>query len=179
MRKYLIYIMITCFLFMNCAPVEFIAAKPKPLNLAKADVYDIQSELAKISKPKRIVRRYAKFNEDKTQLVFVDDPKEADVFILVPTQYGKINQLKELAITYKSIIIKQEKLINLKNETINELQKILQLTERERDVAISAWENSENAYRQEKAEHKRDNFVNRATMYIITVGSIVLLAVGL
>lgn len=169
-----------CFMMIllcGCA-TRFEAFKSEPIDLPKVEKYDIKEDIDKLSKPTKIQRRYARFTSNST-LEFVDDPKNADVFVLMPSEYTKINVLKELAITYKSVIFKQEELVNLKNETINELQKLLKLTERERDIALRAWENSENAYRQEKAAHHRDNIINKTGMYIVTVGSIILLCVGL
>jgi hypothetical protein len=175
---FLVVVLITC---LSCSS-KFEPFKPKPLDIQPYPAYSIQEQLNSIPKPDKIIRQYGKIitNDDGTQnIVFLDSPDNADVFILNPEELNKINQLKELAIAYKSIIIAQETLINTKIQTANELLTLIKMTERERDYAISAWENSENMYRYEASQHRKDNLINRVGMYFITVGSIVLMVVGL
>ncbi len=156
---------------------KFTVVRPDPIEIEGPTHYNVKDELDRIPKPTKIKRLYGKV--ESGHLEFVDDPAEADFFILAPKEYAKVTQLKELALTYKAIIIKQEELVNVKNATIEELLRLAAILERERDVALTAWENSQNMYLQERRSHKIDNTINRVGMYVISIGSIVLLAVGL
>lgn len=177
-RRIILVILCLMVLVSNGCAEKFEAFKAPPISIAAPDNYDIQADLNKIPKPSKIKRMYAKILNDG-RLQFVDDSTKADVFVLVPEEYAKINMLKELAITYKKIIIEQEELVNTKNHTIAELLRLIKIIEAERDIAITGWENSENMYRQEKRSHQIDNAINKSGMYLISIGSIILLAIGL
>lgn len=176
-NKIIICLIIASFTF-GCAKPPFEAFRPEPIVLAKAEPYNIQELLNTVPKPNKINKKFAKFSDqNQSKLVFVDSKAEADVFVLLPEEYSKIGQLKDLAVTYKEIIIEQEDLVNIDRKKINTYQNLVTLLEKERDVSLTAWENSENAYREEKRDHDFDNKVNKTSMLLLYIGSII--AVGL
>ena len=171
-------ILLILILLVGCAPAKFQAFKPEPFDLPnKPEKYSVSEDLKNLDKPTKIIARGAKLIDD--HLVFVDEGQGAEFIVLAPEEFNKINKLRKLCSTYKAVIYKQEELVNLRNQIVSSQLDLIRLLERERDIAISAWENSENSFRQEYADHKRDNFINKTGSYIITVGSIILLATGL
>ena len=179
-RTTIVLLIIFSIMFGGCTQ-KFEAFRPAPIEVAPPEVYSVQEDLDRIPRPTRIKRMYGRIVtiQGVEHLEFVDNPNDADFFIIAPEEYAKVTMLKELAKTYKAIIYKQEDLVNVKNATIQEYQRLLALVEQERDLALGAWENSENAYRQEVKAHKTDNLINKAGMWLITIGAIVLVASGL
>ena len=165
-------------LMTGCAPAEFKPFKPPEIYYDRVDPYDIQITLDSIPKPSKLQPMYAVINEDKIQIVTKESHKATHI-VLMPKEYAKVGGLVKLAGTYKKIAIEQELLINTYIDQINALREMVKL-EREKSIMYrELWVQSENAYRQEVAEHKRDNWMNRTAMYIITIGSIVAIALAL
>lgn len=169
--------MVTTLIF-GCAKPPFEAFRPEPIILEEVEPYNVQKLINKVPKPNKIKRYYGKFvDQNQSRIEFTDLKEEADIFIILPEEYGKINELKTLAKTYKSIVIEQEDLINIERTKMNNIQNLITLLEKERDTSLTAWENSENAYREEERDHRWDNRVNKTSMLLLYIGSII--AVGL
>ena len=175
MLKRLVILSTIMILCSSCASTKFEPYHPNKIDIVDIQDYSIQPDLDKLEKPSKIETLTAKIVDGHLEFT---DAKDADYIIVAPDEFNKVNQLKELCITYKAIIYKEEDLINLKNHTINEQNRLIKLLEGERDLAMNAWTNSENMYRQEVASHTQTNIINKGMTYI-TVGSLVLLAIAL
>jgi hypothetical protein len=164
--------MIVMMLFMGaCAPKQFVPFQPPELTIENTAPYVL--DMTTISKPEKLIPIYVDENMKPTTI------DKAKFVLLAPSEYAKIGALVKLAETYKMIAIEEASFVNIHIDTINSLKEYVAL---ERQKAIeyrNLWMMSENAYRQEEYRHKMDNRINKATMYLITIGSIVLLAVGL
>ena len=157
----------------GCSPAKFSARIPEKIIPEKIEEYKI--DLSSIPKPEPVVRRYAAVAEDGG-LVYVSTPDSASVFVLESKEYTKINALKELALTYKGIIGHQEDLVNNQIEIRNSLEELLALEREATIIMVRLWEDSENAYREEKYYHTIDNLINRGSLYVVLFGSIYLLS---
>jgi len=173
MKKLLTLILIGVFL-VSCAPAEFKPFKPEPIKFEDTPPYSVQEELDKIPKPEPIKRMYVKKISD-TEFQIVATKEEATHIMLAPSEYAKVGAVVQLAITYKNLVLDQEKLINTYIEQINALKELLAMEQRKAEVYRELWISSENAYRYEKWEHKWDNRIHKAGLYGITVGSIIVL----
>lgn len=172
MKQILVFLLIFLFL-SSCSPSKFSPPMPESINYEKKEPYNISAYLDSLPKPETIQRSYARSHPDGT-LVRVQSVDGADVFILEPSEYAKINALKELTLTYKTIILLQEDLIN---NHIDQLNKINEYREIERQRLILTTENytiSENAYRQEKFDRNIEKIANRVFFGSLFLGSLVL-----
>jgi len=165
-------------LMIGCAPAEFKPFKPPEIYYDRVDPYDIQITLDKIPKPDKLQPMYVVVNKDKIQVVTKESGRATHI-LLVPKEYAKVGGLVKLAVTYKKIAIEQELLVNTYIDQINALREMIKLERQKSIMYRELWVQSENAYRQEVAEHKRDNWMNRSAMYIITIGSIIAIALAL
>ena len=170
---------VTVFLLFGCAPSKFEPYTPPPIHYDKLEDYDVQEMLAKIPKPDRLAPIYVILEGDYVNRLKKDQKELATHILLVPKEYAKIGGVVKLAKTYKEIVIEQEILINTYIAQINALREMLVLERQKAILYKELWADSENAYRQEQYEHNRDNILNRTGMYIITIGSIIALALAL
>jgi len=173
MKKiFLLVLLFISFSLVSCAPAPFKPFEPDKITFASTKKYSIQQELEKIPKPSQLERIYAKKIGDTT-FITVKTPEKADHIILVPKEYAKVAALKELAITYKETVLKQEVLINIYIDQINSLKELVVLEQKKSTMYRQMWTDSENAYRHERWKHEWNNRINRTSMYIVTIGSII------
>lgn len=176
MNKILCWLMLSIFMIASCAPKQFEPWKPPEIKFDPTPPYEIQEALKNIPKPDKLEPVYVTISGDEVKQV----PKEqATHILLVPKEYAKVGAVVKLAKTYKEIVIEQEAIINSYIEANNALKEMLELERQKSLLYREMWVDSENAYRQEKYEHNRDNYINRTGMYIITIGSIVAIALAL
>lgn len=164
------------FLLCSCAPAKFEPYRPPEIKYDKLEDYDVQSLLANIPKPEKLEPIYVKLDGINITKV---SKEEATHILLAPKEYAKVGGVVKLATTYKEIAIEQETLINTYIAQINSLREMIVLERQKALLYRELWVDSENAYRQEKYEHDRDNALNRTGMYIITIGSIIAIALAL
>jgi hypothetical protein len=157
----------------SCAPKPFTPFIPPKVEFTPTApyVFDITKELSKPDAPKQILL-------DENFKPTVDKDKAKFIGYDV-TEHNKIVALVKLFNAQREIINEHTVLINVHIATINQLKELVELKDAAMREYISLWTNAENAYREEKHQHNMDNLVNKSLMYIITVGSIILLAVGL
>lgn len=87
------------------------------------------------------------------------------VIILSEDQFSKIADLVEITEGYKDIAYAQETLVNVHIDTINALNNIIALKDRELELYIDMWVNAENLYREESKLHRRSNILNTIKLY--------------
>lgn len=158
-------------LLASCSPGKFDPFRPPEVNAVPTKKYEFESPFEKPSAPKKILL-------DKDFKV-TTVREEAKYIAFDPTEFAKIVVLNKLYNAQEEIINDHVKLVNVHIETINALKDLLALKDAEVNEYISLWANAENAYREEKHTHTLDNAINKTAMYIVTIGSIVLLAIGL
>ena len=131
-------------------------------------------DLTRIPKPEKLKPLF--MNKDFKE---VDDMERAVYVVLVPKEYAKIAALLKLTKTYKGIIGEQEKLINTHIEIINSLKEYLALEQAKTEEYRNLWVDSENAYRQERYNHKIENAINKGLLGAISIGSIIAVILAL
>lgn len=165
------YIWLLLIFLISCGPKEFVPYEPPKIDFNATKPYTL--DLSSIQKP------------DKLQPIFVDkdfnevDMNNASYIVLTPKEYGKINTLLKIATTYKKVALEQAELVNIHIDTINSLKEFLELERNKSLQYRELWINAENNYRYEKYEHTKDNFINKTGMYLISIGGVILLAIGL
>ena len=140
----------TALLFtVSCAPAAFTPYEPNRIQFEKTSPYSIQEELEKLPKPDKINKIYVKLNNDGKTITVVK-AEEATHILLAPEEYSKVGAVVKLAGTYKTIVLEQEKLVNLYINDINALKELLTLGQDKSENYRGLWISSENAYRQEE-----------------------------
>jgi len=153
------------FMFLHgCSVSKLTPIKTPEIKFNPTQNYDVKSLLSNIKKP------------EKMKVVFVNnnfrevDPEAATGVLILPKEYAKVAALLKICNTYKEVILEQENLVNIHIDTINSLKEFIKLEQSKSDTYKELWVNSENAYRQEKHDHKVDNIINKATT--ISIGAI-------
>jgi hypothetical protein len=172
MKKIIALILLALFV-VSCAPAEFKPFKPDPIIFNKTEPYSIQEYLNSLPKPEPLQRIYVKKIDDTTYQT-VQNKEEATHIMLAPKEYAKVGAVVKLAATYKELAIDQEKLINTYISQINALKELLAMEQKKTEMYRELWIGSENAYRYERWEHKVDNTINKAGLYGVTMGSILI-----
>jgi len=149
----------------SCAPAKFTPAPSPKVEFSSTEPYKI--DLSNIPKPE--VLKPIFMNKDFKETT----PDKAEYIVLVPKEYAKIAALVKLCKAYKEIIKEQEFLVNTHIDINNALKEYLELEKQKSEAYKELWVDSENMYRQERYYHKLDNAINRGTIGVISVGSIV------
>ncbi len=166
-----------CFLCASCAPAKFTPVTPIEIKFDKTEAYEVQSQLAKLPKPSKLIPMYVKMNGQTIKEL--PTAEGATHILLVPKEYGKIGGLLKLTKSYKAVAIEQEYLINTYISEINALKELVSLERQKTLMYRELWVDSENRYRQEKSQHNIDNAINKTGLVIVTIGAIVALALAL
>ena len=175
MRKLLMIVLLSL-MIGSCSVQKFNPKIPSKYEFERETRYSITEDLNKISKPTPIKMNYVKLNSNNVLVYTTIDSTE--FFILSPMEMSKVVALKELAVSYKKVIIDQEDLINIKINKNNETKKLLELERNSYIISMDGWVNSENIYREEKRNHQIDNGLNKTTNYIVLILSLYALYQG-
>ncbi len=176
MIRNLSVILLVTFMVAACAPPQFEPWTPPEIVFEPTEPYEIQAALDSIPKPEKLKPLYVSMQGDTVTQVPRD---QATHILLVPREYAKVGAVVKLAKTYKKIVIEQEAIINSYIEANNALKELLALERQKVLMYREMWVDSENAYRQEKYLHDRDNLINRTGMTLITIGAIIAIALAL
>ncbi len=174
MKKLIALIIIGSFVLLACAPPPFKPFKPEIIKFEATPSYSVTDQINAIPKPQPPKRIYVKKISDKDFEV-VATKEEATHIMLAPAEYAKVGALVKLTKTYKELVLDQEVLMNTYIDQINALKELLVMEQRKAEVYRELWISSENAYKYEVWEHKWDNRIHKASLYGITVGSLIVL----
>ncbi len=167
-------IFLTLMLFaVSCAPGEFKPFIPPQIKIEPTPAYefDVSKELVKPDKPNTIfLDKDFNITKDKNKSKYV---------VFTANEFSKIVALNRLYEAQVEIIDDHVRLVNVHIEIANALKELLALKDAEIKEYLALWTNAENAYRQERYRHKVDNAINKTGIYLVTIGSIILLAIGL
>jgi len=168
MKLKIVYMILFLVLLVSCAPKAFTPYKPPDLKLNETPPYSIKKDLDNLQSPDKLVPIYIKKTDDELSYIVVGSIEEGTHILLAPKEYAKVGAIVKLTRTYKEIVLVNETIINTYIDEINALKELSAL-EREKVISYrELWVNS-------KYEHKTDNMINRSGMYIISIGSILLL----
>lgn len=170
-RKLLLISILT--FMVGCSGVQTIERQPLPeLKFNRTPAYEI--DLSTIDKPTPIKPIYA--YRDDNGIIKESDIDNANVVILTQEEYKKVAQLVLLASSYKKVIEQQEVLVNNQIDINNSLKEFVELERLKSQQYQEMWVDSENAYLQEKKDHKTDNVIGKIVEMILT-GAVIALAI--
>lgn len=172
MNKILLSIFL--FLIVSCSP-NMVEVKERPnLSFNKTEEYHIDLDSIKKPDPPVFIYGNVKDNGKDISIIGSEDLKNINrVVILTPEEFNKISQLVDLSVTYKKIILKQEDLVNEDIKIINSLKEFIEIERLKSDEYEKMWARSENMYRTEEYERRKDNVINKAIQMILSCGIIV------
>ena len=157
----------------GCATTPLID-KPLPkLDFKKEEVYVLDtSSLTETEAPNFIF-----LVQDKDGSFRYAEEDETPTFAaLTQDELVKIDSMLTLKNAYKSISKEQTYLINLERDKINALKEMLYLERESRQLERDLRLESENAYRQERRDHKIDNVINKGTLVLTVIGAVAIAA---
>lgn len=158
MKKISVILLLFCMttMMLSCSPKLYQVMDQPIIDLPKEDKYTVNLESLNKFKPQPIQEQFGRYNKSGTiELINGADIKNADVVILTPKEYNKIDQILTLTTNYKEVIYLQEGLINSRIDTTNQLKELLKLEsmkanelykigiERKNDIIIEKHENRE------------------------------------
>ncbi len=162
--------------FVACAPVKHEPFEPNPIELEESDHYSIETVLENLPKPEKPKVAYIK----ELRGVYVPCSKEEATHVLLsPDEYAKFGILVKRTVALKDIALEQEHLVNTYIDQLNNVKKLFMIEQDKAKTYRELWIDSENSYRNEKHIHTWDNRINRTGIYLITIGSIIALALAL
>ena len=167
-RLFILIAIIIC-VGVGCSPKKLEPFYSEPAKFNKTPKYNIKADLDKLPKPDKLKPIYI---DDEFNLVSAD---KATRILLIPKEYKKIAELLKLCKAYKDVALEQEVLINTYISQINALKELLAMEQEKSKFYHDLWLSSENAYRQERHDHKVDNALGRISTYLMTIQSIVVL----
>jgi hypothetical protein len=167
-----IILILLSFIVVGCAPAPFIAKEPLQVKFDPTPKYEV--DLSGIIQPDKPVKVWL----DK-QLNVIQDSKDAKYLLLTQKEYAKYVVQLQIKETYKEIIMQQEILINTYIDQINSLKEYIALEQAKAQSYRGLWVDSENAYRQERYDHKMSNLINKGVTGAISLGALILLILAL
>lgn len=172
MKKYVISLLIMTFLFVGCAPSRYEPYEPPKIEFEKTEQYNPDfSSLEKPDKPDFI---YLNKDFEKTE-----DTSTAKYAALDNENLKKILELSKLHDTQVKIIDDQTELVNLHIEQINTLKELVKIKEFQVEQYRALYTTAENQYLQEKYDNKLSNLLKDSTLYLVTVGAVVVAILAL
>jgi len=167
-----IILILLSFIVVGCAPAPFIAKEPFQVKFDPTLKYEV--DLSGIIQPDKPVKIWVDENFN-----VVADAKDAKYLLLTQKEYAKYVVQLQIKETYKEIIIQQEILINTYIDQINSLKEYIALEQAKSKAYRDLWVDSENAYRQERYDHKMSNLINKGVTGAISLGALILLILAL
>jgi PBP1b-binding outer membrane lipoprotein LpoB len=167
MKRLSIIIVLILALFMGGCATNFEPYVPERVNFEETEAYVL--DLSRIEKPTKPQGIYL----DKDMLP--TPPENAVYFAFSAEEFKKIMALSELFNSQQDLLKEHETLVNTHIAQINALKELIAIKDAKVEAYIQLWANSENAYRQERAEHMRDGIVNKITEAILFGGLILLI----
>jgi len=173
--RYVLLIIFTLLLLLSsCAATKTEIKQIPPLVFDKSSEYKV--DLTQIDRPKPIQPQYGRLNPNGTITIIPREQLEnKDLIILNLDEYKKVESLIQLCITYKTIILQQEVLINEKIKIENSVKELAELERIKANEYYQLFQESENSYKNEIKERRNDNLVNKVIQGIMT-GAIIVLA---
>lgn len=182
MGRYIIFLILITSLLPACS------AKTSPCidylvpfsnsTLEKEQPFSIQGELNNLNKPDKPNPIYLSI-DNSTKSVKITNPNNATHVAYSDLEYNKILKILILTKKYKEIIQLEENLVNIKINQINSLKELLILEQQKSRLYYHLYETYYTLYHEELKNNRINNIINKTGLYLISIGSIVLLAIGL
>lgn len=172
MVKKLLAIIMVLMLLVSCGPAKFVPVNKEPVKFEATPPYKLNlDEIIKPGKPKHVLM--------DENFKAVKDPSKAKYVVYTKNEFAKIVAHLEIRKAYKDITVEQEILINNYINIINSLKEYVALEQMKSDQYRELWADSENAYRQERYDHKMDNYFHRGVIGVMGFGALLILILAL
>jgi len=170
MRKFIITLVCIIALLYGCAPSEYKPYVPPKVEFEKTEKYILDlSALQKPDKP-----NYVALDKD-FQPVTAENPGQAAYLAFTRDEFKKIMALSASYNAQRELLTDHEDLVNVYIAEINALKELVALREQIILQYIELYAMSENAYRQERYEHKWDNAENKIVQVLMMAGIVLLM----
>lgn len=154
----------------GCAPEAYKPYVPPKVEFEKTEKYVLDlSALQKPDKP-----NYVALDKD-LQPITADNPGEAKYLAFTRDEFKKIMALSALHNSQQELLKDHEALVNVYISEINALKELVALREQIILQYVELYGMSENAYRQERYEHKWDNAENKIIQVLMMAGIVLLM----
>lgn len=166
MKKICLTLIISLFILSGCAEKKFEPFRPNPIKFEKTPEYKLDTKplddkTIEVVNNIRSEIKYGYFNSVTGKIEIINDKSKATYIMLTPEAYAKLADLLQITSDYRSLVKKQESLINDYVANINELKNISELERQISQRYCDEWATSENLYREERRLHKRDNTIDK------------------
>jgi hypothetical protein len=153
-----------------CAPKEYKPFIPPKVEFEKTEKYVLDlSALQKPDKP-----NYVALGPDFKPIT-AENPGEAKYLAFTRDEFKKIMALSAGYNSQQVLLKDHEALVNTYIAEINALKELVALREQIIEQYIQLYAMSENAYRQERYEHKWDNAENKIVQVLMMAGLVLLM----
>lgn len=153
----------------GCSPKNFVPYEPPEVKFEPTQPYELDlSQFKKLDHPVMIIL-------DKDFKPVEKTGKEEKYIVFTKEEFKKILALNELEKLEITTIKSQVNIINTKIDEINALKELVAIKEEMIKQYIALYTSSENAYRQERYQHKWDNTQNKIVQVLMLGGFILLL----
>ena len=165
----------------GCATKEPTYEKPQLTPLTFKDIEHYNPNITMDSKLKEAgPPTFLKMAKDSHGNIFVipdtDKTTKPEFVGFVVSDLSKIEAMVDAKNAYRDITTAQGDVINAHIDTINALQKYVEI---ERQLTIGyydLWQASQEAYRLERKEHRTDNLINKIQYFVTVIGGVAVVA---
>lgn len=161
--------MVLAFL-VSCAPAPYKPFVPPEVKFEKTAPYVLDlSALKKPGKPTYVAL------DANMRPITVDNPGEAKYLAFTKDEFKKIMALSAAYNDQREVLESHEDLVNIYISEINALKELVALREQIIKQYVELYALSENAYRQERYEHKWDNAESKIVQILMAAGLVLLM----
>jgi hypothetical protein len=165
-----LFLMIAALLLLvSCAPAQYKPFVPPEVKFEKTQPYVL--DLSVLKKPER--PNYIVLDSDMKPVA--ETSKEAKYLAFSTAEFKKIMALSAGYNDQRELLQSQEDLVNVYISEINALKELLAVREQILKQYIELYALSENAYRQERYEHKWDNAESKIVQILMAAGLVLLM----
>ena len=158
------------FLVGACAPKDYKPFIPPKIEFEKTEKYTLDlSALQKPDKPNYVAL------DENFQPVTEANPGQAKYLAFTRDEFKKVMALSAAYNSQQELLKDHEALVNVYISEINALKELVALREQIIQQYIELYAMSENAYRQERYEHKWDNAENKIVQVLLMAGLVLLM----
>lgn len=171
MKKILFGILFAMLVSMvGCAPAPYKPFVPPEVTFEKTPEYVLDlSSLKKPDKPKYVIL------DANMDPVTAENPNEAKYLAFTKEEFKKIMALSASYNDQREMLQSHEDLVNVYISEINALKELVAIREQVIKQYIELYAMSENAYRQERYEHKWDNAESKIVQILMAAGLVLLM----
>ena len=158
------------FMLISCAPAPYKPFVAPEITFEKTAPYVLDlSELKKPGKPNYVAL------DAMMRPITSENPGEAKYLAFSKSEFKKIMALSTAYNDQRELLQSHEDLVNVYISEINALKELVALREQIIKQYIELYAMSENAYRQERYEHKWDNAESKIVQILMAAGLIFLM----